>query len=91
MRGRHQFLFPFWFTFIRRFQPVKEYLWIVVARTIIDRTVMNQPYEGLEKSQTGMVFADSSMETIRVLCLDSTRGLPVPLTLAALTMTTTKA
>ena len=61
--------------FIRHDQPVTEYLWIIVARIIADSTVKNQPYQGLENPQTGMVSPDSSMEPMRALFLDSTRGL----------------
>ena len=52
--------------FIQHFQLVKEYLWIVVAKIIVDSTVKNQPYQGLENPQIGMVSADSSMEPTRV-------------------------
>ena len=76
--------------FIQHFQLVKEYLWIVVAKIIVDSTVKNQPYQGLENPQIGMVSADSSMEPTRVQFLNSTWGFTVHLTSAALTMTATK-
>ena len=60
---------------IKHFQPIKGYLWTIVAKIIVDSAVKKQPYQGVEKPQTGMVSIDVFMESLRALLLDSKRGL----------------
>ena len=61
--------------FIKHFQPIKGYLWTIVAKIIVDSAVKNQPYQGVENPQIGMVSIDSFMESLRALLLDFKRGL----------------